>query len=70
MKTTHPAGFGIGPGGDKTPPAKQGATRSSAASPRILIEFELVKNLMDGSNLGFGEVLVYGSPDDQAETSH
>lgn len=70
MKVTHLSGFGVGPGSDNKSPAGNGTAKTTASSPRVLIEFELVKNLMDGSNLGLGEVLVYGSPNDQAEASY
>ena len=70
MKAAHHSGFGLIPGGDSKSPVRTGEAKSTASSPRVLIEFELVKNLMDGSNLGLGEVLVYGSPNEQAETSH
>lgn len=69
MKAAHLAGFGSGPAADKKSPARGGDVKSHAASPRVLIEFELVKNLAAGSNLGVGEVLVYGALNEQAETS-
>jgi hypothetical protein len=61
MKSAHPTGF--------RPGLKNNGSAANAEEkkPRVLIEFEIAKNLMAGSNTGLGEVLVYGAPDEQTE---
>jgi len=71
MKTACLAGFSVGLAADNIVPlpAKGGAANSHASSPRAPALLEIVKNLVAGSNIGLGEVLVYGAPNGQAETS-
>ena len=62
MKAAHLAGFNSSVTFENLPPLKGGNTK-----PRVLIEFELARNLMAGSTIGLGDVLVYGAIDEQAE---
>ncbi len=68
MKAAHLAGFNSSVTFENLPPVKGGGTKSRAAAPRVLIEFELARNLMAGSTIGLGDVLVYGAIDEQAES--
>jgi hypothetical protein len=67
MKAAHLAGFTSSLTFENLPPVKSGDGKPRAAAPRVLIEFELARNLMAGSNIGSGEVLVYGANNEQAE---
>lgn len=69
MKTTQHSEFGVGRAAENMSRTKGSDAKSQAASPRVFIEFEIVKNLVAGSNIGLGEVLVYGALNDQAETN-
>jgi hypothetical protein len=71
MKAARFAGFNVGLAADDIAPllAKGGAVNIHASSPRALALIEIVKNLVAGSNVGLGEVLVYDAPHVQVETS-
>ena len=71
MKAARLAGFNVGPAADDISPllAMGGAVNIHGSSPRALALLEIVKNLVAGSNIGLGEVLVYNAPHGQSETS-
>jgi len=69
MKAAHLAGFTSSISFENAPPVKSGSAKSRDAKPRVLIEFELARNLMAGSAIGAGDVLVYGALDEQADMS-
>jgi hypothetical protein len=48
-------------------PARNGEAADRASAPRVLVQFEIAKNLVAGCNFGLGEVLVYAAPN--AETN-
>ena len=69
MKAAHLAAFNSSITFENAPSVKDGDTKSRVAKPRVLIEFELARNLMAGSAIGAGDVLVYGALDEQADMS-
>jgi hypothetical protein len=71
MKAARLSGFNVGLAADDMAPllAKGDAMNIHASSPRALTLLEIAKNLVAGSNIGLGDVLVYGAPHVQAETS-
>jgi hypothetical protein len=71
MKAARLAGFNVGLAADDISPllAKGDAVNIHASSPRALALLEIIQNLVAGSNIGLGEVLVYNAPHGQTETS-
>jgi len=67
MKAAHLAGFNSSIAFENLPLARRGDAKSRPAAPRVLIEFELARNLMAGSNVGPDDVLIYGAVNEQAE---
>jgi hypothetical protein len=70
MKAAHPTGFKNGFADDKNAPLASGenvgfrAPSSSAGN-----EFEIIRNLANLNGFGLGELLIYGTPNNHAETS-
>ena len=67
MKAAHLAGFNSSIAFENLPPVKRGNAKSRSDAPRVLIEFELARNLMAASNAGPDDVLIYGAINEQAE---